>query len=746
MAMLTANTAIFLVNLVQDVNILRPLVFMAARDFGFQPRLLVSSKFSGRDLFGIWQAELEELAAETGAELRFFSNDWEAHQHLGGRGLIFSASESHLHNHVTTHSVFRHAPSSFVRVTIQHGFECVGFRHSADHNRAHGEWASFGADVVCSWVPSDKLTSMAGSQRRKLFVTGSTAILQMRTGPFDRDPNAPGIVCENLHSVRLNGAGDFKTEFVNAFSEFCRKLENEGKRVVLRPHPGGQYVLKNNVPLPSNAEINNAPIYRVDLRQYAYGISAPSSVLIDMLLAGIPTAVWRDNHGGMDADNYAGLTTVSTPAEWVDFVRSALADPEPYLRLQKDFLDREQLLLPAETVFDRFAELFRAVSRMAVRPEGFEPERERILFIANGNIPTLQLSFEKPLAPLIATGAMASELWTEQDMRTELVAGEDAHSGEESIRRHLAAFDPSVIVFCRYSGPAYEAVLTWAKGERVPVVYHIDDDLLSIPPDIGQRKFEHHNATERLSAVERLLNAADLVYASTQKLRERLLDYHPDLPVVAGKIYCAGTILERPGLRRTRKIGYMASADHAHNLEEILPAIERVLDENPQIEFELFGSIPVPPSLERFGERVTTAPPVADYEAFLREFADRQWDVGICPLTAIGFNLMKADTKWVEYTSAGAAVVASRGTVYDDCCANGCGLLANTPEEWFAALDRLVNDDEERLAQVRRAQAKLELEYSVSRLREQVLDVIDQARETLREHREDKEVIDCQAV
>src|ERR1700742_4854871 len=100
------RSAIFLINLVQDVNILRPLVFMATRNFGLGARLLVSSKFSGRDLFGIWQRELEEICAETGAELQFFSSDWEAHGALAGEGIIFAASESHLPNHVTTHSVF----------------------------------------------------------------------------------------------------------------------------------------------------------------------------------------------------------------------------------------------------------------------------------------------------------------------------------------------------------------------------------------------------------------------------------------------------------------------------------------------------------------------------------------------------------------------------------------------------------------------------------------------------------------
>lgn len=741
------RTAVFLINLVQDVNILRPLIFMATRDFGLNALLLVSTKFSGRDLFGIWQRELEQICAETGARLTFFASDWEAHQSLSGEGLIFAASESHLVNHVTTHSVFRHAPTSFLRVTLQHGFECVGFRHSGDHIRAHGATASFGADIVCGWQDSEHLSSMARSQQAKLLVTGPTAVLQMPSGDVHRDSKAPGIVCENLHSVRLNGAGDFKGEFVGAFAEFCRLLDEYGRKVVLRPHPGGQYVLKNKVPLPRNAEINNAPMYRVDLRKFGYGISAPSSVLIDMLLAGIPTAVWRDAAGGMDADNYAGLTTVSSPAEWLDFSRAAARDSAPFLELQQQFLDRQAMPLAPEEVFSRYAELFHAARRMEFRPAGSVPERERILFVANANVPTLQLSFEKPLAPLVRRGEVATELLTEQMLRQRPELYGDAEAQAAWIDRELDAFNPSVIIFCRYSGPGYQAVISWARRNNVPTLYHIDDDLLAIPRDIGERKFELHNSPERLEAVRFLLASVDLVYASTERLRQRLLGYFPDLKVIAGDIYCSGELMRRPELRPARKVGYMASADHAHNLQMVLPAVARLLESNPHVQFELFGSIPIPPLLEAFGDRVKTAPPVADYGSFLQEFAARAWDVGICPLVPIDFNLMKADTKWVEYTSCGAAVVASRGTVYDRSCADGCGILAETEDEWFEALNLLVSDDDARLAMVSRAQEKLQRDYNVGRLRQQVLEMVQMSRQgTAEPTLEMKEVSACQTV
>jgi hypothetical protein len=257
-----------------------------------------------------------------------------------------------------------------------------------------------------------------------------------------------------------------------------------------------------------------------------------------------------------------------------------------------------------------------------------------------------------------------------------------------------------------------------------------------------------HNARERLHAVRSLLSSVDLVYASTETLKAQLLVYLPGLPIIAGAIYCGSTVIRRPRRSETCRVGYMASADHSHNLAMVLLAIERLLDWNDQVEFELFGSIPVPDVLLRFGDRVTTSGSIADYESFLRELAKREWDIGICPLVPIDFNLAKANTKWVEYTAAGAAVIASRGTAYDDCCDDGCGILADSVEEWFSALDLLANNVDERLALVNRAQAKLQREFNLTRLRTQVLDVLALAHETVsarsRTGQEEKERLTCQ--
>lgn len=720
------RSAVFVIDLVQDVNILRPLVFMASRDFGFETLLLVSAKFAARDIFGIWQNEIDQICLQTGARLERFGSDLDAHRHLDGNGLLFTASESHLENHSTTHDLLRHAPASYLKVTVQHGFECVGLRHSADHVRAYGETSSFASDIICTWAEPDRLPSLAPSQRAKVLVTGPTSLLQMHRGPVERRADAPGLICENLHSVRYGTTAGAKQEFVETFSTFARSMAKQKRRIALRPHVGGQFFLNKQVALPTNVEIENAPLYRVDLRQFSYGISAPSSVIIDMLLGDLPTAVWRDRASGMDASSYEGLVHVSSVQDWERFARAAENDRESILAAQRLFLERQAMPLDCSEVFSRFAQVFRAAERMEVRPAGSVGERERLLFVADAISPGLQRSFYKPLAPLIARGEIAAQLLTGEHLSGGV--SESSRGRSRHIESLLDGYGPSAVVFSGYSGESLQPILDWARREKVPVIAQIDNDPLPDPPGVGDRGSEAH--PERFDVVTKLLKSADLVYASTAKLKERLSERMPELSIVSAGISCASTVLRRPAAKEICTVGYIAGPRHSEELDLIMPAIEELLDRNPQVRFEIFGDVAVPEPLTRFGARIVPISPVCDYEEFLTELSRREWDIGICPMAATDSNLLGADSRWVENTAVGAAIIASRGTLYDDNCDDGCGVLAGTAEEWTSGLDLLVNNVDERLAMIERAQARLERQYNLTRLRNQVLEMIAEAHRT----------------
>lgn len=352
----------------------------------------------------------------------------------------------------------------------------------------------------------------------------------------------------------------------------------------------------------------------------------------------------------------------------------------------------------------------------------------RILFVAYALTPTLQLSFIRPLKASFDSSDLSAELLSEQ----QILARFGGHRRENAIHRWIRSrvqkMKPSVIVFSRYSGRYTEFLMQLARSLDIRTIFHIDDDLLNVPQSIGQQKFNYHNQPMRLANVRYLLRHCDLIYCSTESLRKQLAVHGDTSRFIAGRIYCSGTIIRSAELKDITTIGYMGF-DHDNDFRVAIPALIAVMRKYSNLTFELFGSISRPLAFEEFGERVRVHPPVRNYESFLQALADRRWDIGICPLADTAFNHLKANTKWVEYTAVGAAVVASAGIIYDECCSNDRGILAANTEDWIAAFEKLINDNEARYKLVANAQMQLQNTYSIENLRQQVLQVLKYAHD-----------------
>lgn len=340
---------VFLVNLLQDVNIIRPLLYSVRGEFDAPVVLLVTDKFLERDKQKIWQAELTQLAGELDCQISIYDSPWTAFKELQSRaGVLIAASESNLSAHVHTHDVFRAAPPSYLKITLQHGYECVGFLQSKQHDAAHGRNIRFAADVICAWCDPSVLSATVASERSKVYVSGPSTLIETPQPAAFRRRRGGSFICENLHSVRLR-MGNTQSSFLEIFSEYCAQMEKIGEPVILKPHPGGQYVVKNKVDLPGNVELETRPIYQIDLSAFDFGISPPSSIVIDMVLAGIPVAVWQDRSSLVDTGNFSGLTFVVETPDWLAFRRDALLRRPSLLERQQRFLAGIKMLVdPAE--------------------------------------------------------------------------------------------------------------------------------------------------------------------------------------------------------------------------------------------------------------------------------------------------------------------------------------------------------------------------------------------------------------
>ena len=333
---------------------------------------------------------------------------------------------------------------------------------------------------------------------------------------------------------------------------------------------------------------------------------------------------------------------------------------------------------------------------------------------------TQHISFTQPLQPECSGDAI----------RLVLDSGKGAG---RTPAEHLAYWEqhhPTTLVLSRYSGDSAMSMLKLARERRVPSIFHIDDDLLDVPLTLGKDKYNHYHQPQRLANLRAALDASDLVYASTSELARQLRAHGIRSPVHSGTLYCTADIdqLKSHAPASAPVIGYMGTGGHSQDLASVLPALTQLMDELPALRFETFGTISPPAEMARFGARYLHHPGIADYDEFLVGLCNLGWWVGIAPLEDNPFNRCKADTKWVEYTVAGLAVVASDLPVYHRACSDGAGALAGTDTHWADSLRRLVCDGVQRQRMVQVAQDKLRLSYTRSLLRQQLMQVIDAAK------------------
>ena len=341
--------------LVQDVGVLRDLVLLAASSPSRDIHLLVSARFADLDdEDGRWMGEIERLGAQIGVVPFVYESPFDCLRYLGaGRGLIIAGSESDARAHRDAHELFRAVPGRMRTVTLQHGFECVGFLHNARHDATAGRAVRFAADIAVGWFDLEQLYSVSSTERDKIFVAGPPSLIEGATRSAEPNAEPPGLVCENLHSVRFVN-GRMREAFLETFLEFAERLKMIGQKLVLRPHPAGRFTQRKGVALPDNVEVSRDPLYDMDLTAFRYAISAPSTILFDFAMAGVPVATWVDSGGQVDAHNFDGLSKVATVDDWWRFHLAASWERDLLVEQQDEFI--RSLHLP-EDIRGRYEQL-----------------------------------------------------------------------------------------------------------------------------------------------------------------------------------------------------------------------------------------------------------------------------------------------------------------------------------------------------------------------------------------------------
>jgi len=330
---------------------------------------------------------------------------------------------------------------------------------------------------------------------------------------------------------------------------------------------------------------------------------------------------------------------------------------------------------------------------------------------------TYFISFDIPLRPLHAQGQINLAVASQKHVVAQ---------GDACWERWADSFRPDVVILTRYGDPTGRAILDFFRRRGVPVVYHIDDDLLEVPDSLGAEIRKRQRAGSVVETRRYLFAHCDLIYASTEHLASVLEQRFPGQKVFHG-MYAPylGDVLPPagPAVAGRAVIGYMGSKGHQQDLEMVVPTLERLLDERPGLEFEVFGTIKLPGRLERFGHRARSHVVQKSYTEFLGRLTELHWSVGLAPLEDAPFNRCKAPTKFIEYTACGIPVVASQVPLYQDAMPENGGRLV--VQDWYTPIVEFLDDPHKAgnaVATARRHCASL---YSVQRLQTQLLHVLE---------------------
>lgn len=273
-------------------------------------------------------------------------------------------------------------------------------------------------------------------------------------------------------------------------------------------------------------------------------------------------------------------------------------------------------------------------------------------------------------------------------------------------------------VFHRYLSPGFMPTLLKIKEMGKTVVWEVDDDLVNIPEWSPAR-----NTTEERFYFRLAIMLADHVIVSTEPLGcsieatlKQALDtkVQSDLP----KIHTCPNLVDLdcwPKLQPREvndplRIVWAGSATHEKDLELLIDPIDAILREfKGKVCFIFFGYIHEEIARRWLGKGVFFEPAVS-YQDYPCRLASLQPDLGLCPLVDDSFNLCKSPIKWMEYTLAGAATIASNVGPYNDVLPYGIMPLPHG--EQTSAIGHFLTHEEARSKLAERSMSAVRTHFS----------------------------------
>lgn len=287
----------------------------------------------------------------------------------------------------------------------------------------------------------------------------------------------------------------------------------------------------------------------------------------------------------------------------------------------------------------------------------------------------------------------------------------------------LDSFDYDAFVFHRCPTPLLRAMIEAIKQAGKKVIWSLDDDYWHVPAWNPAHKYQD------IPTLDWMRDQADKIIVSTEPLADQV--DRPDKTTVLPNL--VDTTLWPQGQRTPNeqvRILWAGSIHHEKDLDEIVPAVERIIAEyRERVLFLFWGDLP--DALSEFVRirysHITMRVPAARYRGSLgliqsvptQQYPETavtlQPDIGLAPLSVCWFNGSKSNLKWLDYTMMGAAGIYTDAPPYCDLLPwEGVKVEQGDHEGWYEAIKRLIDRPEERDRMARRSMTRVSGEWTWS--------------------------------
>ena len=332
--------------------------------------------------------------------------------------------------------------------------------------------------------------------------------------------------------------------------------------------------------------------------------------------------------------------------------------------------------------------------------------RIRVLAVADGWIPSVELVLREPLKFMETRGLVSS------DIRLITEAG---------LSQRLR--DADLLILMRVYEPEALDLAQEARTRGIPVIYAIDDDFESLDP--ATPLAQHYRRAGAWPRIQTICTTANQVWVFSRSLRDKLLPFQPRivlLPAIASMELISTLAMDIKGNEGRKVIGYAATRDHAKDFASIAPDLLEVLNRYPDVDMEVVDVVPSGledhPRVRRFAK----LPSIREYYEFV---LGRNWTVGVAPLLRNPANDAKTDNKYREYASLGIPGLYSTCPAYAGSIVDGVnGILVEEGESWTEKIAKLLEDKELRNSIRERAQRDVRERHSLERVSQRYFDCI----------------------